>query len=94
MRLEGFLCSYTNIRGGHGPYPPPLPPPLDAAVPHGAEVEADVDGAVGALPGGVDVSGVVREGAAQVVREHRIGVGHVAGVDLQAGIIGMGEKNN
>ena len=58
-----------------------MPPPLDAAVPHGAEVEAAVDGAVGALLGGIDVGGVVREGAAQVVREHLIGVGHVAGVD-------------
>ena len=53
----------------------------DAPVPHGAEVEAAVNGAVGALPGGVDVGGVVREGAARVVREHRVGVGHVAGVD-------------
>ncbi|KAF7041794.1 hypothetical protein CFC21_051534 [Triticum aestivum] len=53
----------------------------DAAVPHGAEIESAVHGAVGALPGGVDVGGVVREGAAGVVREHGVGVGHVVGVD-------------
>uniref|UniRef100_A0A3B6IUU5 Uncharacterized protein n=1 Tax=Triticum aestivum TaxID=4565 RepID=A0A3B6IUU5_WHEAT len=53
----------------------------DAAVPHGAEIESAVHGAVCSLPGGVDVGGVVREGAAGVVREHGVGVGHVVGVD-------------
>jgi hypothetical protein len=40
-----------------------------------------VDGAVRALPGGVDVGGVVHEGAARVVRGHRLGIRHVVGVD-------------
>jgi hypothetical protein len=55
LRGEEGSGALLELRQGEG----------DAAVTHGVEVEPVVDGAVRALPGGVDVGGVVREGAAQ-----------------------------